>query len=692
MLEAAGIPVRDIEFVTVGGGIGSFVTVDYLRVCGVSPDRIRVLTQLEYPWQTYEYLTRVSQIPGPERLRSDSASRPDCIWGFPSYAFSEAFRAKSIRGFIAPLFQVLTEPIFTDYYTPKAGHVFTMLQRESTRIGYDELVDRGSFEWCGVDLAGGYFTILTPPAGASTTKRIAYRSRYVHIAVGYPGLKFLPDLQDYRRRYGDHQHVMNAYEPHENVYHELQNHPCTVVLRGGGIVASRVLQRLIDDRDATVLRRRSSTSSARTSLGSQGPSIFMRRKGGDGWAYQGFNYPKAVWGGQLKSRMRRLEGEDRAALYKTIGGTNTPKRKLWQKQLARGRKEGWYRTMTGEVDSVVPRQPQGTITRIKTSEGLLEIEADYIIDGTGLEADIEEHRLLADLLQHGGAGRNPIGRLDVERSFRGDRCQEQRGPNVRLRCSDPRRVLPRGGHVPGAADRGARGRGRPDQARFWQAAGPMALHETVAALGTEQEHLRRRVMVPTLAGRIQTRIFSLGVVGSIWLLIISPFLPQNATVGEKYQATFLVLGMVIGLGIGWECVYHVLQQFRWEKDWPALFGLVTAIPEGIPGVGAPANGCSRQRGQAERGLLRDCVRHGVAGRLDVRQRTHAGAVRTLEIQRWPCHLRHARAQRGRDRGLRRSATTGTPGTRIRGTIQRGRGGALAVAALVAGLRRRGAGT
>lgn len=88
-------------------------------------------------------------------------------------------------------------------------------------------------------------------------------------------------------------------------------------------------------------------------------------------------------------------------------------------------------------------------------------------------------------------------------------------------------------------------------------------------------------MVPTLAGRIQTRIFSLGVVGSIWLLIISPFLPQNATVGEKYEATFLVLGMVIALGIGWEFVYHGIQQFRWEKDWPALFGLVTAIPEGI---------------------------------------------------------------------------------------------------------------
>ncbi len=38
---------------------------------------------------------------------------------------------------------------------------------------------------------------------------------------------------------------------------------------------------------------------------------------------------------------------------------------------------------------------------------------------------------------------------------------------------------------------------------------------------------------------------------------------------------------VLVLGVGWEFVYHVLQQFRWEKDWPTLFGLLTAINEGM---------------------------------------------------------------------------------------------------------------
>ena len=44
-------------------------------------------------------------------------------------------------------------------------------------------------------------------------------------------------------------------------------------------------------------------------------------------------------------------------------------------------------------------------------------EPDFVVDCTGLEADIAEHRVLADLLEHSGAGRNPKGRLDVERTF-----------------------------------------------------------------------------------------------------------------------------------------------------------------------------------------------------------------------------------------------------------------------------------
>jgi hypothetical protein len=244
-VQAAGIPIVDVPFVTLGGGIGSFVTVDYLRIAGVPVDQIRVLSNIDHPWQTYEYLTRVSQIPRPERIRSDSASRPDNIWGFPSYAVEEAWRDKSLKS----LWQVFVEPMWADYYTPRAGMVFQNLEREAKRIRYWDMLVKGQVRMVRRRHGGGYFTILTPPEGASPTKRVAFRSNFVHSAIGYPGLKFLPDLQDFRTKMQDFHHVVAAYEDHEHVYNYMRTRPGTVLIRGGGIVASRVLARLMDDRE-----------------------------------------------------------------------------------------------------------------------------------------------------------------------------------------------------------------------------------------------------------------------------------------------------------------------------------------------------------------------------------------------------------------------------------------------------------
>lgn len=88
-------------------------------------------------------------------------------------------------------------------------------------------------------------------------------------------------------------------------------------------------------------------------------------------------------------------------------------------------------------------------------------------------------------------------------------------------------------------------------------------------------------MVPTLGGRIQTRIFVLAVIGGLWTLVITPILPGLGDIQTAYRGTFLVLLSVLVLGVAWEFVYHFLQQFRWEKDWPTLFGLLTGINEGV---------------------------------------------------------------------------------------------------------------
>ncbi|MCP3989511.1 MAG: hypothetical protein GY724_10580 [Actinomycetia bacterium] len=93
-------------------------------------------------------------------------------------------------------------------------------------------------------------------------------------------------------------------------------------------------------------------------------------------------------------------------------------------------------------------------------------------------------------------------------------------------------------------------------------------------------------MTLTLVGRIQTRIFLLATVGVIWTLMVVPILPRSGTsLGSVYGTTLLTLLVAGVAGVAWELLYHFIQQYRWEKDWPILFGLLLGIPEGVVAYG-----------------------------------------------------------------------------------------------------------
>ncbi|MWA00508.1 hypothetical protein F8568_008985 [Actinomadura sp. LD22] len=104
-------------------------------------------------------------------------------------------------------------------------------------------------------------------------------------------------------------------------------------------------------------------------------------------------------------------------------------------------------------------------------------------------------------------------------------------------------------------------------------------------------------MIPTLAGRLQTRIFVLATVGALLTALVVPVSPgRPGSLGAAYRTAYPILLAVIVVGLAWELLYHLLMQFRWDKDWPTLFGLVTIVPEGavmwtllntglVPGVG-----------------------------------------------------------------------------------------------------------
>jgi hypothetical protein len=89
-------------------------------------------------------------------------------------------------------------------------------------------------------------------------------------------------------------------------------------------------------------------------------------------------------------------------------------------------------------------------------------------------------------------------------------------------------------------------------------------------------------MTPTLLGRLQTRWVMVWTVGLLWLLAVGPLLPfAGPTNAAVYFAGLSTLVLVSILGTGWELVYHAAQQFRWDKDWPTLLGLVFGVTEGF---------------------------------------------------------------------------------------------------------------
>jgi len=91
-------------------------------------------------------------------------------------------------------------------------------------------------------------------------------------------------------------------------------------------------------------------------------------------------------------------------------------------------------------------------------------------------------------------------------------------------------------------------------------------------------------MTPTLIGRLQSRLFLVVCVGVPIAFLLGVVLPrptEATTLGDMYRVFFVALALVAVVGLIWELVWHGLQQFRWEKDWPTLFGLITGVPEGI---------------------------------------------------------------------------------------------------------------
>jgi pSer/pThr/pTyr-binding forkhead associated (FHA) protein len=414
-LHATGLSVDESDYLAIGAGLGSFVWADLLRISGVRPDKIVALGLEGEPYARYKRLCLNSQIPLYERLRSNSDSCPDNIWGWPSYALREAWRdctKGQINSAFKYLWQVFAEPTFAETYTPRAGNVFDSIDREAKRIGWNQIYRYGRVRAIRKTDDGRYCIAYSRAPG-----NYAFLvSRYLHLATGYPAIQFLPDLQAYREKYQDFKSVVNAYEAHDHVYEQLEQQGGTVLIRGRGIVASRIIQRIYEarkrNRNIAVLHLMRSPKPQGNKF--QNTQRLVKNH----YEFQPFNWPKACWGGELRAMLEKATPDERKRLLADWGGTTTADRHDWQQITAQGISEGWYQITFGEVLDV-ERDPQNrTITHIREqSFGEMKLLADFIVDATGLDAKVDANPLISDLVKNYNLPVNHLGRLTVANNF-----------------------------------------------------------------------------------------------------------------------------------------------------------------------------------------------------------------------------------------------------------------------------------
>ncbi|MBD2042436.1 FHA domain-containing protein [Microcoleus sp. FACHB-672] len=417
-LHATGLPVDEIDYAAIGAGLGSFIWVDLLRIFGVKPGQIAALGMEKEPYARYRRLCLNSQIPLHERLRSNSDSCPDNIWGWPSYALREAwgdFFKGQIGASFKYLWQVFAEPTFAETYTPRAGNVFNSIDREATRIGWDGIFRYGRIRAIRKTDDGRY-AIAYSRGDASRRDRAFLLTKYVQIATGYPAIQFLPDLQDYREKTGDFKSVVNAYEDHKHVYEYLEQKGGTVLIRGRGIVASRIVQRIYEARqrnpNISLLHLMRSPKPQGNKFGS------AQRQVANHYEFQPFNWPKAGWGGEMRAILEQATPEQRKRLLADWGGSTTADRGDWKRIVQEGLNQGWYQIAFGEVERV-EREQDGIITYIqeKGFKGQVKLEANFIIDATGLDAHVTANPLLNDLVNCYNLPLNHLGRMSVANDF-----------------------------------------------------------------------------------------------------------------------------------------------------------------------------------------------------------------------------------------------------------------------------------
>jgi|GEM_PF-4770856 len=332
--------VRKVEFLSVGGGIGSFCWVDTLRIHGVPANKIAVISPYKKPYTQLKKYCDAIKLTEDEKFRSDSGSRPDNFWGFPGYGLSEALDELKNHKFTKALkliFQLFFEPFIFGYYSPTAGRVYKAIDRESERI---------SWRKC---LISGYATNLTKLSNGSF--KINYNqnksiiANVVHLSLGHSQIS-------------TSENTINAYEITDKKWEFITKSGGVVMVIGRGASAQKIIDYLLKFKNIKIVSLHRETEKTNDFRG-------LTQKRFLSWRLQQFNWPKAVFGGGLMDKIDPIWSLPSA----------TPDKK-WLTKLKKAIKVGKYR---------ITKTP---------------IKADFVINCSGFIENVFYHKFYSKLCKN----------------------------------------------------------------------------------------------------------------------------------------------------------------------------------------------------------------------------------------------------------------------------------------------------
>jgi hypothetical protein len=345
---------RDSTIAVVGDGFGSLIVYATAIYLGFRPDQITIFGPNDNPVATYQ---QFAYNLGQTVLRSESESHfLPADW--PTFAELDAWSRRSVK----PLFRSIRRK-----YNPGVPDILSEALVVQHELGWNESRLSTRVGWLQRENSGvPHFVFYDEDAN------FIGRAKHVMLAVGHGPLSFPPVLGKARDDPELADRIVQAYEP--KVYASEGRY----VVIGAGIASVNEWANALD-------------------VGAKVIALFRNPEPDE----QDLNTPRCLFEALGIDAFQGLTFDERIDFLGAILKGTSPRRRGWAERVRRGRDEGRFEQLLGEIDQVQPG-PAGLRVHISSRQGPDPgwLDVTGVVAGTGFHKSALTVPLLRRLVEH----------------------------------------------------------------------------------------------------------------------------------------------------------------------------------------------------------------------------------------------------------------------------------------------------